>query len=361
MNILFVGIRENELTTSAPKRIANTLYNRLRIDTQNSYYFFSLNFDNEKNLQEQDSNVFIGALNELDSFIKNNNIDVVYFARYYSKVALKLLWLKQKYKFKLVYTVHGIVKKEAETNKSFSKLSVFIETILLQFCDKIVVVSSNSKNEILNYYKTLNANKIYVIPNGVNKIDSDSNFNFKKELNINNNKNNILTVGIRKIKNIEILLNEFVGNSTLYNKTNLIVIGEKQSEYGKFIVNKYKNYTNIIFVNFIEPKKLFKIYENIDLYIQISQFETFGMSVVEAILSNAKVLISSNLPISKYFANDEVYYYDKQINDLSDVILSALNDSNEKKIKAYKKATELFNWQTTSDKYKCLFESFIIK
>ncbi|SHE71006.1 glycosyltransferase family 4 protein [Clostridium fallax] len=358
MNIAFVGIREDELkTVSAPKRVGNALFNRLRKNSQDNYYFFSLNLENETDLIERDKNIIRGNLNQLGNFIRDNNIDVVYFARYYSKIALSLIWLKLRYKFKLVYTAHGIVKKEHEINKSFSSLSIFIEKLLLKSCDKVIVVSEKTKKELANYYKNLELNNVVVIPNGVNKIESNKDFDFKKELNIRNNKKNILTIGIRKIKNIEEILETFKNNKTISHKANLIVIGETTTEYSKKIIDKYKDCEGIIFKELMKPANLFAVYNNIDLYIQISKFETFGISIVEALLSGKNVILSKLLPIAKYFTDKEVYFYEYKNNNLSDVIIEALNNNNIKAIEGCKKVEKMFNWDTVSEKYEKIFKS----
>ena len=358
MNILFVGIRGNEdEISSAPKKISNALYNRMSKAHEN-VYFFGLPWEDDIIMPNNNENEIIAPLNMLGNYIKDKKIDVVYFSRYYTKIALYLIMLKPIYKFKLVYTVHGIIKKEAIINKTFKFYSSIIEGMLLRTSDALIAVSEGLKSELIKYYPQLNKNKIFVINNGVsiNKIKKE--IDIKEFFNLEESKSILFTTGTRKIKNIDILIESFINNEELYNSAYLIIAGEADTDFAKKLLEKYSQYINIRFTGQISVDFINNIYEQIDLYIQISSFETFGVAVVEALLHKKNVLISKELPLTEYFTQQELCLYNSEKDNLGDKILSCLKckDINEK---GYEKAQQLFNWETITEKYYKTFKEVL--
>lgn len=359
MNTLFIGVRKNEEEIiSGPQKVANYLYNEL-IKKYKGFYYYGMY---EDEVPEEPSKIYVinereakGPISKLAYYIKENKIDLVYFARYHSIWAVYIVLLKYIKKFKLTYTVHGIVKKESQINKSFKFYHVLCEKLLLKNCDRIITISHDLKGELLKYYPSLKENKIKIINNGVSIIPIKNHIDIRKLYQIDDSKKIIFTVGIRKIKNIEQLIEGYINNENLYNSAVLLVAGENDTDYSKNIIEKYKGYKNIKFIGLVEPNHLNNIYNQCDLFIQISEFETFGMSIVEAMLHKKNVLISSSLPISMYFKNGEANLYDKSKDDLGIKILECLSSDDVNEI-GYNRVNELFNWRNVSEGYYSVFE-----
>ncbi len=362
MNVLFIGIRwtNEEDITSGPQKIGNILYNRLSKGKEN-FYFYGLQTEESpgekvefENINEKEAR---GDLKHISSYIKDKDIKVIYIARYHSSIALYAMYLKFRYKVKIVYTMHGLVKKEKVINGAFKARHVFIEGIFLKRCDKIIAVSKDLKSEILKYYPSLLEEKIEVINNGVSVIPIKEKIDIRKTYNIEADKKILFTVGVRKIKNIKIILESFINNKDLYENSYFLVSGEKDSEYSIRIMDKYKGYHHIVFTGYIDTNMINNIYKEMDVFIQISEFETFGMSIVESLLHKKHVIISSSLPIAKYFNQGEVRFYDNTKDDLSSIILDTLSNDDINK-KGYEKAIELFHWDKVKEDYYNLFMRF---
>ncbi|WP_029452109.1 glycosyltransferase family 4 protein [Clostridium algidicarnis] len=359
MNVLFIGVRwdNEEDITSAPQKIGNILYNRLSKDKEN-FYFYGLQTNESpgekvefENVNEKEAR---GDLKHISSYIKDKDIKVIYIARYHSSIAIYATYLKFKHKVKIVYTMHGLVKKEKVINGSFKARHAFIEGVFLKRCDKIIAVSKDLKLEVLKYYPSLLEENIEVINNGVSIIPIKEKIDIRSLYNIEADKNTLFTVGVRKIKNIDTILESFINNKDLYENSCLLVTGEKDSEYSISIMDKYKNYAHIVFTGYVDTNMINNIYEEMDVFIQISEFETFGMSIVESLLHKKHVIISSSLPIAKYFNADEVRFYNKNKDDLSLLILDTLR-SDDMNQKGYEKARELFHWDKIKEDYYNLF------
>lgn len=362
MNVLFIGVRwdNEEDITSAPQKIGNILYNRLSKDKEN-FYFYGLQTKESpgKNVEFQNINEreARGDLKHISSYIKDKDIKAIYIARYHSAIALYAIYLKFKHKVKIVYTMHGLVKKEKTINGVFKARHAFIEGVFLKRCDKIIAVSKDLKLEVLKYYPSLLEENIEVINNGVSIIPIKENIDIRNLYNIKADKKILFTVGVRKIKNVDIILESFINNKGLYESSYLLVTGEKDSEYSISIMNKYKDYHHIVFTGHIDTNMINNIYKEMDVFIQISEFETFGMSIVESLLHKKHVIISSSLPIAKYFNQGEVRFYDNTKDDLSLVLLDTLSNDDINK-KGYEKAIELFHWDKVKEDYYNLFMRF---
>lgn len=357
MNILFVGIRgiEDEIT-SAPKKISNALYNKMTKNHDN-VFFFGLPWEGDK-LPEDNDHVLVADLKALGKFIEDKEIDTVYLSRYYTKLAMHLVLLKLKYKFKLVYTVHGIIKKERLINKTFKYYSVVVEGTFLKACDSIIVVSGGLKEELLKFYPSLDKNKVTVIFNGVEVKPVQNPIDIRKAFNIDVNKKILFTAGTRKIKNNETLIEAIISNKELNDSVFLLIAGAADTEYSKGLMEKYKTLNNVKFTGEISVDMIYNIYSQMDLYIQISSFETFGIAIVEALLHKKRTLISKELPIAEYLTNEEVWLYNPQ-SDLSQALLLALREMDPINEKGANKARELFNWDTISEEYYNTFMKII--
>lgn len=358
MNIGFIGIRVNYKTTqSAPKRIANRLYDEIKKQNKNTY-FFGLSWDEEAlKPNELGEKEFTGALNKLREFIVKNNIEVVYLSRYYTKLALYLVILKKTYKFKLVYTLHGLIKKETSINGTFKGYGTFSEKLLLSNCEGIVAVSHQSKEEILKYYPSIRSDRITIINNGVEILEEFEPIDIREVLDIGNYKPIILSIGNRAIKNTGKLINSFVSNNKLYGNSVLVIIGDKTESYAKDLINKYKEYENIKFLDYVNPQYLNTLYKASSLYVQISLFETFGVSIIEALLHKKNAIVSYNLPIASYFNEREVVFYNDKKDNLDELMLKALEKSKDVNSEGFKRAQELFNWNNIAYRYFNFFEN----
>ena len=349
MNILFVGIRGNDESeiTSAPIKIANCLYNRLSKKDGINLFFYD--FINKETNEMKNQNEYYGSIFKIGKVIKEKNIDVVYLTGFYTLPAFYLSSIKLIYNFKLVYTIHGLAKKEKEINKTFKFYNVIAEKILLKSSNEVISITEEGKNELIKYYPTIKHDKIEIINNGVKLENIKEYVDIKKVYALRENMNLIFTIGTRKIKNIEVILKNFIDSKEIYDSSYLLIAGELDTEYSRKLCYLYKGYDNIKFIGQVDVNLINNIFNQVDLFIQISEFETFGVSIVEALLHKKQVIISKNLPIARYFDSNEVHFYDKS-DDLKSIINNTLSDKNDNCL-GFNKANKIFNWDNISEKY----------
>lgn len=194
-------------------------------------------------------------------------------------VLLSIYW-----RIPLILTEHSSIYIDNEFYKYtnfFSRLHYYITFF---FAKKITAVSEYHKNEIIKKIP-LSKKKIFVIPNIVTE-----NFEFYQKEKI---KYNLLHVS--NLKNVKGLENIFEAIKKLKNERkifNLNIIGGKKEEiefYSK-LAESMDISDLIIFHGEKTVKELSKFYQNSDVLIMNSEFETFGVVFIESISTGTPVI-----------------------------------------------------------------------
>lgn len=158
--------------------------------------------------------------------------------------------------------------------------------------NKIIVVSSKVKKELLKYIDIKYKDKIRVIHNFASK-------KFKKKKLIKNKKYpNILIIGTAKNKNLDKII-----GSLKKIKCKVTIIGQINKKIKQKLVN-----TNIVYENFVSlsQKNLIKIYNKSTLLLYPSKYEGFGLPILEA-QSVGLPVITSNLEPMRTVAGNGAY------------------------------------------------------
>ncbi|MBM7037697.1 glycosyltransferase family 4 protein [Vibrio ulleungensis] len=232
---------------------------------------------------------------------------------------------------KIVYLMHGAIELEKEY-KNYDRLSIIIEKILLKKARKIICVSHMYKERLSkNYYYQKYTSKVVVIPNGFSfksaPIENVNNINSPELDRISEcltkiKKRKILSVGGgRKEKNIINICRAIALSKE--NTYELIVVGADGPD-----TEEIKSYSFVNYIGEVTQQQLFKIYSFVDLYVQFSKLESFGMAPVEAVLHDCDLLLSNDVGISEYVSSEYVF-------DADDIVgLSmALNTKNNDLVK----------------------------
>jgi len=208
------------------------------------------------------------------------------------RVAVKLYNLTHKNKIKTVHTFHGHTF-HGYFSPLKEKLFLNIERVLAKYAtDKIITISKQQYEEILNVYKVGTSKKHEVINLGIdtsfaNNLDKES---FRKDFNISFDAKVFGIVGrIAEIKNHKLFIDsvkEF--NKFGYKNIYFVIIGDGDKEY----VNELKKYSkgvdNIIFAgNQMNPKYF---YGALDFLVLTSKNEGTPVSILEAFACKIPVI-----------------------------------------------------------------------
>ena len=173
----------------------------------------------------------------------------------------------------------------------------------------------------------------------------------KKKLNPSfKKKPKILIIGTRDNKNIKNILMLNLGKNNLRK-----IIGNLIKEY-LFILKKFKiNYKNYVGLN---NKAIFKKYIESDLLMFPSQYEGFGMPILEA-QTVGRVVVTSNLePMTSIGGKGALYVNPYNVKNMNDTVKKVINNKilRKKLIQNGFKNTKRFNKEEILKKHlDCYF------
>lgn len=130
--------------------------------------------------------------------------------------------------------------------------------------------------------------------------------------------------GIEFIKSIPYVLKKFP-------EQKFVIIGEKSNGYPDLIqlCDELKIMDNVIFTGSIKNDDMINWLQHSKVYVQISDMETFGLAVAEAMSCGTQVVVSDRGAIPEVVGNNGVYVDHNDPKSISKGIVSVLNKSDE--------------------------------
>ena len=246
-------------------------------------------------------------------------------------------------------TIHEKYKNSYKTDY-FNFRKKIIDTI-----DIFICVSQNTMEDLISFYN-VNENKIHVISHGYEHLKNIQAQNLTKSKIFE--KPFILYVGGRyKYKNFKLLAEAYSKDHHINDNFNIICYG------GENISNKEFNFFKKLGID----KKIFKLtgndnflktlYNKCSLFVSTSEYEGFGLTILEAIYSNCKIL-SNDISVFKKIFNNSINYY--EFNNLDHLIVQLQNLLINKKNYAveYERKRVLQNnsWENAANMTKKVYE-----
>ena len=109
-------------------------------------------------------------------------------------------------------------------------------------------------------------------------------------------------------------------------------------------------------------KEIRKYFEESDIFIMPSKYETFGLVYAEALSQGLPVIYTRGQGFDGQIPDGEVGYSVKynDVNEIVEKIILIYNnyDSYSSKIKNY---IDKFNWENIADDYKMIYDSIMVK
>lgn len=234
------------------------------------------------------------------------------------------------------YTMHGYLANESKY-RDVKVRSLFVEKVLLSCSHKIIVVSTQMKR-VTKYY-----NKAYAIPNGVDLV--------RERQSLNQSKSNVITLigggrpekrHLAVCKIIEELNKE--GCQLLVN-----LYGEVGSETESLV--KYDFVKDYGFVSKELIKESLRISK---IFIQYSTWESFSLSVADAINSQCNVITSEYVGINNYIIPNDFY---RIVHDDLELKLAIKEMMLNDEMKYQMPNNSLLSWDQVAQKYFVLWNT----
>lgn len=366
MNILIItdgflpmpAIKGGAINTLLQKYIKNNQKNKLtiysinpNIKIENNDYNVEYRYVND-NMKYKIGRICRGIINK---------IPFINIKRQYIKEVIKDIKIKQEQqKYDLVLLentpISSIFLNKIFNNKvilhlhnDYLNINTKYNTKIINNCKAILCVSQFIKNRVDTITKT---NKTYVLYNGIDidKYSSKKNKNLlRKKYNLNLNDTIILYIGrILQKKGVEELIKAF--NNIDNENIKLLIVGNGEKQYLKKIKKLFND--KIILKNYIPNDEINEIYALSDIGVVPSKCnEAFGLTVIEGIASNLKMIVSNDGAIPEITENQDIIIADK--NNLEYEITQALKQiiDEERHFKNYdlKILKQLFDTKVFTD------------
>ncbi len=240
--------------------------------------------------------------------------------------------------------------------KKFSKISA-------KRAKYIFVVSEYTKKEVLKYYK-VDEKKIFVMPLSVDEsfriIDDQIKIeDFKKRYKIKDKL--ICYVGsIVNRRHLDNIIKAFEKITIKMPEYQFIISGKNHTS--PFIdidgltkdVNQKLNREAILKIDFIKDKDLPMLYNISDLTIYLSEYEGFGLPVLESVACGTPVITSPVTSIPEVIGEAGIYVNNP--NDIDEIYKKIYIGLTDKKLRndlinKGLKQVKKFSWQKTAQKY----------
>ena len=240
-------------------------------------------------------------------------ISFAYFAdRKISKMAFNLVHAHDRIFNADIFTMHGIphriwVREVRKKQTSlFDCATAWVEKKLVtnKRCRKFLAVSDLAKGKFLQEYREVDPDKVQVIHPGVDiqrfqGVDRQLyRQEIKRQFGIGLSDKVILFVSMNfDIKGLDKLMMGLAKFKSEYpsEKFRLLVVGKGDAnKYGRLAQNLGIK-DHVIFTGVVQKENLDRIYLACDIFSMLSKFDTFGMSVLEAMAASLPVIISGNV------------------------------------------------------------------
>jgi len=263
--------------------------------------------------------------------------------------------------FKLVVTIHDLIHIIYPHGASKKFASVYMKLMIervLKKAKKIICVSNSTKNSLEKIYgeKNLNVNVIYegVEENFLQINDTTYLFKIKEKYKLP--QKFILYVGsLRRHKNIKMLLDSFSDLRKRLPDASLVIVGRLSHH---FDLNK----ENVLYIGEVpDDKELAAIYNLSCVFCNLSLYEGFGLTVLEAQQCGAPVVCSDIAPHLEVGGNGVLPVSAQTIDRIVDALYNVLIDDNLRNTLIQKGFENIyrFNWADTANKTIAIYKELL--
>ena len=275
------------------------------------------------------------------------------------------------YKGKFVVTIHDVVHHLLPGHRRGSayKRSAYRIVINKAVTNSraIISVSKSSKQDILKFFPKVEPNKIFVIPEGV-----DKSFNTQElpgEIYALREKYGItppyiLFVGVWEVKkNLPFLATVFEKLAARHSDLQLVLAGKEDPwhpevrEQVEAAAGKYKD--RLIAPGFVENEDMPALFRQAEVYVNASPNEGFGLPGVEAQACGTPVAVADTDVFREVYGQAAHYFNFREVDYATKVIDGLLLNHSKRmdlKFLGFEQA-KLYSWEDTVDKTLQIYEA----
>ncbi len=308
--------------------------NKLRASLYSILAFLKIS---TKTLRKKQTEKLLGQL------CRDSNFDV-FVPTYYNPYFLELIEEKP-----FVLTVYDMIHEIFPQYFSDDPYRVTeYKKQLIYKATRIIAVSKNTKNDILKIFPDIDAEKIHVIYHG-------SSIKIENHIKVKLPPNYILYVGSRAdYKNFKFLVDAV--SPILKENPDLILLAAGGGIFTDDEINYIhkKALSKQIHQKNFEENELGQFYKNANFFIFPSQYEGFGIPVLEAMACGCPIILSNSASFPEVAGDAGIYFDNNSENDLRRKIRLLLDNDNLRKEFSRKGLEQVkkFDWEVAAE--QCL-------
>ncbi|MGA2308592.1 MAG: glycosyltransferase [Candidatus Bathyarchaeia archaeon] len=305
-----------------------------------------------------------GIMNHMGEEIKR--FDIIHLHNYRTFQNIIVSRYAKKYNVPYVLQAHGSLPRIAEKHRLKWIYDVFFGYESLRNSSNVIALSQTEAQQ----YRDMGVpeEKIAVIPNGID-LSEYANLppkgSFKKKFGIKEDEKIVLYLArIHKIKGIDILAKAFANVIKKLDDVRLVVVGPDDGYLGELesLVRALKIEDKVLISGALYGRDKLEAYVDADVYVLPSRYETFPMSVLEAIACGTPTILTENCGIAEYFRDKTgLVVKTDSPSHLQEALLEMLMNREKQKVfrKNCETVTQKFNISETVSKLEEAYEELL--
>ncbi len=285
----------------------------------------------------------LSAKKFLESHLKENTYDINH-SHFIIPTGIVSLWLKKNYGLEYIVTSHGSDVLGYNNKRSFKYIYPLVSKAWEEIVKEAKFVVSPSKFLKGEIEKLSKGNNLVVIPNGIDA---------KKFKPMSKEKRILIVARLFENKGVQDVLDSIKELDIEERGWGLDIVGD--GPYREFLEKKAEenNLKNVVkFHGWLDngSQELKEIYGKASIFISASWFESFGLTVLEALQAECYVLVSDNMGHKQLDLGEDHYFGVNALGDLKKKLNLLLN-SKSLKVKNF---DDKFEWQNVIKKYESM-------
>ncbi|MBX3164401.1 MAG: glycosyltransferase [Bacteroidetes bacterium] len=186
----------------------------------------------------------------------------------------------------------------------FPNKNYFAKSILKYNFKKADLLCATSKT-IEEYMGNITKKPVSIVPFGISLNEFK-----KKEVKSLFNENDFVIGSVKNLEsiyNLDVLIKAFANLSTKHSHIKLMIVGKgSQEERLKELCERLEISNRVIFTGRIPHKEVSNYYNMLNVLVNASQYESFGVSVIEAMACEVPVIVSNVGGLKEVVRDDTV-------------------------------------------------------
>lgn len=282
---------------------------------------------------------------------KKGELDVIHF---HSEGVCRFLHFfpkKEKRKYKIIVTIHGIDSQRAKFKGLGSKVLRLCERQIAKYADEIIVLNEHDAK----YFKDNYGRETTLIPNAIDKEECVYTDLTVGKWDIQKDKYLLTVARLVPEKGVHYLIEAWQNIPKEIKKDNKLVITGSfahDRQYFDYIKEKSDNDESIIFTGFVQGEQLGALYSNAKLFVLPSELEGMSMALLEAINYGKDCLVSDIVENASVLQGKGLIFKQKDAKDLQKKLEGYLTGE----LTASVKGVKLCSWREISKRTLELYE-----